>query len=158
MYDAFVSYSSEDRNFVIRLVTMLENYSPFIKLCVYERDFEIGSMISESVLESVAKSRKTLLVISDSYAKSQWCRWESQIAEHHRIFFQNENGEYVDDSLILIKLGPVSESHLTPTLKYLLKTRIYLQWSGEEKKQKVFWEKLRAALAPPSEINENTYL
>ncbi|RZC38612.1 TIR and/or LRR 8 domain containing protein [Asbolus verrucosus] len=158
IYDAFVSYSSEDRNFVIRLVTMLENYPPFIKLCVYERDFEVGTTISENVLESLAKSRKTLLIISNSYAKSQWCKWESQLAEHHRLFFRNENGEYIDDSLILIKLGPVNEAHLTPTLKYLLKTRIYLHWDVEEKKQKVFWEKLRTTLAPPQEINENTYL
>lgn len=62
-YDAFVSYSSEDRNFVVRLVAMLENYEPFLKLCVYERDFEIGSAISEAVLESVALSRHSLLVV-----------------------------------------------------------------------------------------------
>ncbi|KAJ8941294.1 hypothetical protein NQ318_000594 [Aromia moschata] len=134
-YDAFVSYSNEDRNFVVRL---------------------IGTIISESVLESVAQSRRTLLIISDNYAKSQWCRWESQIAEHHRLFFENEAGEYVDDSLVLIKLGPVSDSHLTPTLKYLLKTRIYLQWEAEEKKQKAFWDKLRNALAPPK--HEQTVL
>lgn len=148
-YDAFVSYCNEDRNFVIRLVAMLENYQPYLKLCVYERDFQVGTMISESVLESVARSRKTLLVISDSYARSQWCRWETQIAEHHRLFFENEYGEYVDDSLVLIKLGPVCANHMTPTLKYLLKTRIYLQWDADPKKQRVFWEKLRAALAPP---------
>lgn len=116
-------------------------------------------MISESVLESVAKSRRTLLIISDNYAKSQWCRWESQIAEHHRLFFEDQNGEYVDDTLVLIKLGPVNGNHLTPTLRYLLKTRIYLQWEVEEKKQKVFWDKLRNALAPPKHeqvILENT--
>lgn len=151
-YDAFVSYCNEDRNFVIRLVAMLENYQPYLKLCVYERDFQVGSIISESVLESVAKSRKTLLVISDSYARSQWCRWETQIAEHHRLFFENEYGEYVDDSLVLIKLGPVCENHLTPTLKYLLKTRIYLQWDADPKKQRVFWEKLRGTLAPPKKL------
>lgn len=149
VYDAFVSYSNEDRNFVVRLVSMLENYEPFLKLCVYDRDFQIGAMITESVLESVAKSRRTLLIISDNYAKSQWCRWESQIAEHHRLFFEDQNGEYVDDTLVLIKLGPVSANHLTPTLRYLLKTRIYLQWEVDEKKQKVFWGKLRNALAPP---------
>ncbi|KAJ8915034.1 hypothetical protein NQ315_016009 [Exocentrus adspersus] len=159
IYDAFVSYSNEDRNFVVRLVSMLENYEPFIKLCVYDRDFQVGAMISESVLESVAKSRKTLLIISDNYAKSQWCRWESQIAEHHRLFFEDHNGEYVDDTLVLIRLGPVSANHLTPTLRYLLKTRIYLQWEVEEKKQKVFWEKLRGALTPHKKeevVLENT--
>lgn len=148
-YDAFVSYCNEDRNFVVKLVAMLENYRPFLKLCVYERDFQAGSIISESILECVAKSRKTLLIISDSYAKSHWCRWEAQLAEHHRLFFENEQGEYVDDSLVLIKLGPVCESHVTPTLKYLLKTRIYLQWDADPKKQQVFWERLRSTLAPP---------
>lgn len=116
--------------------------------------FQVGSIISESVLESVAKSRKTLLVISDSYARSQWCRWETQIAEHHRLFFENEHGEYVDDSLILIKLGPVCDSHLTPTLKYLLKTRIYLQWDADPKKQRAFWDKLRTTLSAPENEQE----
>lgn len=147
-YDAFVSYSAEDRNFVVRLVAMLENHEPFLKLCVYERDFHAGKFISDCVLKCIAKSRKTVLVISDNYAKSQWCRWESSIAEHHRLFFEKEDGEYVDDALVLVKLGPVNKRHMTPMLRYLLKTRIYLEWNADEKKQKVFWKKLRSTLAP----------
>lgn len=154
-FDAFVSYSTEDRDFVIKLVRMLENIEPFLKLCVYERDFQIGTIISESVLESVAKSRKTVLVITDSYAKSQWCRWESQICEHHRLFFENEQGEYVDDSLVLVKLSAVADSHLTPTLKYLLKTRIYLEWTSDERRQPLFWNKLRNTLRPSTTLAEN---
>lgn len=160
-YDAFISYSTEDRNFVLRLASMLENYEPYLKLCIYERDFQIGALLSESILEGVAKSRKTMLIISDNYAKSQWCRWESHLAEHHRLFFENEVGEYVDDTLILVKLGPVSNHHLTPMLKYLLKTRIYLQWEADEKKQTIFWEKLRSALLPPTKketIVESTHM
>lgn len=155
-YDAFVSYSNDDRNYVIRLVAMLENFEPFLKLCVYERDFQIGTVISETVLESVAKSRKTVLIISDSYARSQWCRWEVQIAEHHRLFFEDDNGEYVDDSLVMIRLGDISDAHMTPTLKYLMKTRIYLQWDSEPKKQKAFWDKLRRTLAPPKIIFDSS--
>lgn len=146
-YDAFVSYSNEDRNFVVRLVAMLENYEPYLKLCVYERDFEIGSVISESVLQSVALSRRTLLVVSDAFARSQWCRWELQLAEHHRLFLREENEG--GDPLIMIKLGEVTETHMTPTLKYLLRTRIYLEWDSEPSKQRQFWDKLRTALAPP---------
>lgn len=158
-YDAFVSYSNEDRNFVIRLVAMLENYEPFLKLCVYERDFQIGTIITENVLESVAKSRKTLLVISNSYVKSQWCQWEAQVAENHRLFFENENGDLVNDSIVMIKLGNVSSANMTPMLKYLMKTRIYLQWETDEMKQKSFWRKLRHALAPPNtSISVDTYL
>ncbi|KAL3272572.1 hypothetical protein HHI36_014042 [Cryptolaemus montrouzieri] len=143
----------------MRLMRMLENHEPCLKLCVYERDFQVGSIISESVLEHIAKSRKTLLIVSNSYAKSYWCNWESQIAEHHRLFFENPNGDCVDESIVVIKLGPVSDVHLNPTLKYLLKTRIYLQWDSDDDKQKVFWQKLRQFLTPPkSELVESTNL
>nr|XP_022912422.1 toll-like receptor 13 [Onthophagus taurus] len=140
--------STEDRNFVITLVSMLENYEPFLKLCVYERDFELGTIISESVLECLSRSRKTLLIISNSYIKSQWCTWEAQVAENHRLFFENERGECVNDSLIMIKLGNISSNNISPMLKYLMKTRIYLQWDSAENKQTQFWEKLRNALGP----------
>ncbi|CAG9827480.1 unnamed protein product [Diabrotica balteata] len=146
-YDAFISYSSEDRNFVVRLVSMLEDYAPYLKLCVYERDFNVGHFISECVLACISDSRKIVLVVSDNYAKSQWCRWESHIAEHHRLFFEDGNGDFVDDTIVVIKLGSVNKSNMTPMLKYLLKTRIYLQWEHDDKKQKFFWNKLRTTLA-----------
>ncbi|GLG94399.1 Toll-like receptor Tollo [Gryllus bimaculatus] len=154
-YDAFVSYSSEDRNFVVRLVAMLENYEPHLKLCVYERDFQIGTVISEAVLESVACSRRTLLVISDAFARSQWCMWELRLAEHYSLFFDDDDSGAGcgairnQDPLVMVKLGDVAASHMTPTLKHLLRTRVYLDWDPEPRKQRQFWEKLRAALAPP---------
>ncbi|XP_050298991.1 toll-like receptor 4 [Anthonomus grandis grandis] len=157
VYDAFVSYSTEDREFVANLVTIMEEGESPLRLCVYERDFEIGSIISESIVESIAKSRKTIIIISENYVKSQWCRWESLICEYHRLYLQNEDGKYVDDSLILIKLTPVSEKYLTPMLKYLLKTRIYLQWVSDENKQSAFWNRLRKTLrtvVPEPEITK----
>lgn len=148
-YDVFVSYSHEDRNFIVRLVAMLENQAPFLKLCVYERDFEIGTIISDTVMEKVAMSRRTLLVVSNSFAKSQWCMWELQLAESHRLFFRNSLKDgFKNDPLVMIKLGPIAETNMTPTLKFLLKSRIYLEWNHEPKKQVGFWEKLRATLTP----------
>ncbi|XP_060523324.1 toll-like receptor 2 [Cylas formicarius] len=151
VYDAFVSYSSEDRDFVVNLVKTLENQEPFYKLCVYERDFLVGNFISECVLVCMAQSRKTLIVVSDNYAQSQWCRWESHVAEYYRLFTEREDGDYVDDSLVLIKLSAVSKCHMSPLLKYLLKTRIYLEWSTEENRQKLFFEKMRNSLGVPLE-------
>lgn len=158
-FDAFVSYCNKDQNFVIRLVKMLETQEPFLRLCVYERDFQVGSVISESVLEHITKSRKTLLVVSNAYAKSYWCNWETQIAEHHRLFFENPQGDCVDESIVLIKLGKLNEAHLNPTLKYLLKTRIYLEWDNDTDRQKTFWQKLKQFLTPPAIDNaESTKL
>lgn len=141
-YDAFVSYSNEDRIFVIRLVAMMENYEPFYRLCVYERDFNAGDVISDSVVDCLEVSRKTILILTDSFARSQWCQWELQMAQHKRFFFKSDG----QDSLILVKLGDIMEAHMTPTLRYLMKTRIYLQWYPDPKRQRIFWQKLREAL------------
>jgi hypothetical protein len=144
-YDAFVSYSNEDRSFVVRLTAMLEKQPPYLNLCVFERDFNIGDVISETVISSVEASRRTILVLSDAYARSKWCLWEMYIAEHKKIFFKGNASD--PDPLVIIKLGDISDSLMTPTLRYLMKTRIYLEWSPDPRKQKIFWPKLRGALS-----------
>lgn len=139
-YDAFVSYCFEDREFVFDMITELETHPPYLKLCVSERDFEIGSFISEAILTSINESRYVVLLISNNFAKSQWCRWETQLAEYHR-FFLDDGTTY--DPLVLIRIGEIENKYLTPTLKYLLKTKIYLMWNANSDE---FWKKLRNVL------------
>lgn len=137
-YDAFISYCNEDRDFVHEMIAQLESKPPFLKLCVYERDFEIGSFISESVLSSINESKYVILIISNSFAKSQWCRWETQLAEYHRIFLEDGTSY---DPLVLIRIGEIQKQYMTTTLKFLLKTKIYHSWDQRNKDE--FWEKLR---------------
>ncbi|XP_071439015.1 toll-like receptor 4 [Hetaerina americana] len=145
-YDAFVSYSNEDGAFVLKLVEELEENYPYLRLCVYERDFEIGTVISESIVQSVELSRCTVLILSDAFARSQWCMWELRMAQH-RIFHDDGFGKS-GAAFVLIRLGSVSDELLTPMLRYLIRTRIYLQWDPDPQKQHLFWHKLRAALSP----------
>ncbi|XP_053610952.1 toll-like receptor 4 [Plodia interpunctella] len=137
-YDAFVSYCNEDRDFISEMVSQLETNPPYLKLCIYERDFEIGSFISESVLSSINESKYVILVISNNFAKSQWCRWETQLAEYHRLFLEDGT---TYDPLVLIKMGEIENKYLNTTLKYLMKTKIYHAW--DESNQTEFWRKLR---------------
>ncbi|XP_075980454.1 toll-like receptor 4 [Anticarsia gemmatalis] len=137
-YDAFVSYSNDDRDFVLEMIAQLESQPPYLKLCVYERDFEIGAFISEAVMTSINDSKYIILIISNSFAKSHWCRWEVQLAEYHRIFLEDGTAY---DPLVLVKLGEIQGKYLTTTLKYLLKTKIYHLW--DESKPEEFWKKLR---------------
>lgn len=140
-YDAFISYCNDDREFVLEMISQLENNPPFLHLCVYERDFEIGSFISESILNSINESKYIVLVVSNGFAKSQWCRWETQLAEYHRLFLEDGT---VYDPLVLIRIGGIESKYLTTTLKYLLKTKIYLSW--DEHHCDEFWKKLRNVL------------
>ncbi|XP_013148041.1 PREDICTED: toll-like receptor 2 [Papilio polytes] len=141
-FDAFVSYCNDDREFVAEMISQLETTPPYLKLCIYERDFEIGSFISESILNSISQSKYIVLIISNSFAKSQWCRWETQLAEYHRLFLE-DGTPY--DPLVLIRVGEVDNKYMTTTLKYLLKTKIYHSWDDSQPER--FWRKLRDTLA-----------
>lgn len=141
-FDAFVSYCNEDREFVAEMISQLETAPPYLKLCIYERDFEIGSFISESILNSINESKYIILIISNNFAKSQWCRWETQLAEYHRLFLEDGT---TYDPLVLIRIGDVENKYMTTTLKYLLKTKIYHSWDDSQSDE--FWKKLRNALA-----------
>ena len=143
-YDAFVSYNVNDSEWVFKqLVPNIEsNTSDMnrVKLCVYDRDFIAGRPISECILESIKTSRKVILVISNNFIRSPWCRFETDLA-HNTLVDQNRDG------LIMIKLEEIDTSLVAPQLHFLLKTRIYLQWSiNSPKEEEVFWKKLRRAL------------
>lgn len=108
-----------------------------------------GISISQAILNSVTSSKRTILVVSNAFAKSQWCRWETQLAEFNNLYFRHDNIDSPDDTLLVIKLEKLDKKCITPTLKYLLKTRIYLEWSDDREKQKEFWNKIRTTLSTP---------
>ncbi|XP_072945074.1 uncharacterized protein [Epargyreus clarus] len=140
-YDAFVSYCGEDRDFVAEMISQLESNPPYLKLCIYERDFEIGAFISECVCNGINESRYVILIVSNSFAKSQWCRWEMNFAEYHRLFLEDGT---THDPLVIIKIGEVEKKYLTTPLRYLLKTKIYHLW--DERHPDKFWKRLRTVL------------
>lgn len=155
VYDAFVSYSNEDHGFVARLVGMLEDNPPHYKLCVYERDFTAGNILNDCIIQSIATSRKVVLIVSEHFLRSHWCLWELHLAQHS-LFEERRNG------LVLVVIGKLKGGHLPPTLRFLMKTRIYLEWDPDPRKQQLFWERLRGALAPcsltSSRENSSTHL
>lgn len=140
-YDAFVSYCNDDRELVLKIISQLETKPPHFRLCIFERDFEIGSFISDSIMSGINDSKFVVLIISNNFAKSHWCRWETQLAEYHRFFL--EDGSCCDP-LVLIRVGDLEQKYLTPTLKYLLNTKIYLEWNPESDE---FWTKFRRLLS-----------
>ena len=82
-----------------------------------------------------------MLIISHHFIHSQWCLWELHLAQHSLL-------EEKREGLVLIVVGKVKPSDLPPTLRFLMKTRIYLEWNSEPTKQDLFWVRLRNALAP----------
>lgn len=81
-FDLFVSYSDKDREFVLdQLIPNLEKRSQ-ITICLHERDFQVGLGILENIIQCMDQSRCLLLVVSESFLKSNWCAFEMHLAQH----------------------------------------------------------------------------
>lgn len=81
-YDVFVSYSEKDRSWVLdELIPNIEKRAE-INICLHERDFQVGLSILENIIQCMDKSRCLLLVVSESFIKSNWCAFEMHLAQH----------------------------------------------------------------------------
>lgn len=135
LFDAFVSYSSKDEAFVAEeLAPILEHGDPQYKLCLHYRDFPVGAFIADTIVQAVESSRRTIMVLSENFIKSEWCRFEFKSA-HHQVLRDRRK------RLIVVLLGEVPQKELDPDIRLYLKTNTYLQWGD-----KLFWEKLKFAL------------
>lgn len=142
LFDAFVSYSSKDEAFVIEhLAPVLENGVPPYKLCLHYRDFPVGAYIADTIVQAIDSSRRTIMILSKNFIKSEWCRFEFKSA-HHQVLRDRRR------RLIVILLGDLPQKDLDPDIRLYLKTNTYLQWGD-----KLFWQRLRFAL-PDAEITQ----
>lgn len=134
-YDAFVSYSSLDEDFVVQeLAPRLENGHKRFRLCLHYRDFPVGASIAETIVRSVESSKRTILLVSNNFLDSEWCKFEFQTA-HQQVLSEKRN------RVILILMPDLDDQKLDNTLKLYTRTRTYLRIDDPW-----FWEKLFFAM------------
>ncbi|GAB6029081.1 TOLL-like receptor [Chamberlinius hualienensis] len=134
MFDAFVSYSSDDDEFLKQeLLPKLESVERHYNLCIHQRNFIAGATIEESIMSAVANSRRTIVLLSSNFIKSKWCNYEFKMA-HVKMLQDRCN------RLIVIVIGDIPQE-LEPEMKLYMKTNTYLKWGD-----KLFWQKLYFAL------------
>ncbi|VDI29152.1 toll-like receptor 13 [Mytilus galloprovincialis] len=149
-YHAFVVYCEENRMWVHNdFVKKLENDEGF-KFCIHHRDFEVGKPISVNIDQYLKKSWKVVVIISNAFAKSEWCQWEIDIIQERR----RRQGR---NALLLVMLENITSKNMTSPLRTLLDSTTHLRFKkgiGEN----LFWtavvEDLRKdiGLPPVSEL------
>ena len=76
-YDAFVSYGHHDSAWVRQeLLPRLEEGNPPFRLCLHERDFLVGEMVSDNITFAINTSRRMILLLSNAFLQSHWCHTE----------------------------------------------------------------------------------
>ncbi|KAM3955094.1 protein toll-like [Aphomia sociella] len=135
-YDAFVSYSHLDEEFVYRqLVPELEGAPRAFKLCIHTRDWLIGEWVPAQIIRSVEKSRRTIIIMSRNFLLSVWGLMEFRTA--HLTAMRDGRARVI--VVLLEEVGELPE--LDEELKAYLSTNTYLKWGDPR-----FFDKLRYAL------------
>lgn len=140
IYDAFVSYSSNEEEYVEKLFEDLEkqpddNSRPAFKFCMHHRDFVPGRTIFDNVTFSVESSRHTIILLSNHFIKSEYCLYEFQEAFRQSIMEKRRH-------LLIIMMEDMPEAKLPRDLRRCIKTFTYIR-----KDDFLFTERLVYALS-----------
>ena len=60
----------------------LENQDTGLKFCVAQRDFLVGKTIIDNIMDTISKSRKTILLVDETFMESEWCQEELLLSHH----------------------------------------------------------------------------
>ena len=76
-FDAFISCTREGAKWLKKyFLPKLENDDTGFKFCIAQRDFIVGKTIIDNILDSINKSRKTILLVDKTFIRSKWCQEE----------------------------------------------------------------------------------
>ena len=135
--DAFICYNSKDSSWVCQdLLHQLEARQ--ISTVIHHRDFLPGSVLEETIRDSIDMSRYTVLVLSPDFLSSNWCLLEMHLARS-RIISEGR------DVIVPIILRDFPFSLLTKTLEGIL-SKSYLEWTEDPDERAMFWDKLTTKL------------
>ena len=128
-----MSYSGLDQEWVQDC--LVQNLEPGYKLCLHERDFDVGRSITENIVNFMSKSKSCLIILSENYLRSNWCNFEAQIAQ--TLMKQDAV------TMILLENELATRSNLSISVKSLVKTRTFIIWDEKDAK---FWRRVDEAL------------
>lgn len=150
LYDVFVSYCEQNREWVLdEFIPNIEKRES-INVCLHERDFMVGCGILENIVSCMDRSRCLLLLVSENFLLSQWCQFEMNLAQHRLL-------ETRRDKLIIVLLEDIPVSKQPKTLKYLMRTKTYIKWPGlgSNSEKQLFWKRLKKAITTTKWENDS---
>ena len=137
-YDAFITYSSRDSEFVENefRIKLEEEAEPPFRLCLHHRDFPLGASIIENIEMAITQSVTCIVLVSSESIKSKWCSFEFTFAKNRIV----TNG-LPPTSLILVFLEDIPINELSPGMQALYYTCTILK-----RDHKSFWKQIANAI------------
>ncbi|CAG2244405.1 TLR13 [Mytilus edulis] len=140
-YDAFISYSDDDRSFVFKdCIEKLEKEEN-LRLCIHQRNFMPGQDITVNITNCIHTSRTTVCLITRKFLESYYCMFEFNMARMESIY--SRNGRNI---LFLVFYEQILHKELPLVMLELVQTESYMEYPNDEQGNVVFWEKIKERL------------
>ncbi|XP_013397942.1 toll-like receptor 3 [Lingula anatina] len=137
----YASYDDNDYYYVThKLLRHLEDEDQ-LDVIIDQRNFIGGASLSEAIVEAVENSRKTVLVLSESYVLNPWCEFEFQMSLARGY-----------QSVIPVMFQPVPFDAMTKSLRKYIRARGYIKWTEDPDGQRLFWKRLSNAIFDENNI------
>ncbi|XP_063633974.1 protein toll-like [Cydia splendana] len=137
--DAFLSYSYVDLDQLKELKNGLEKLG--YSTIEHQTDWQPGDAVLEQITKSVLKARRTLLLVTDNFAESEWTPVEFRIAHRHALKTRTKR-------VLIVNCGLQKPKKLPLDLQIYLESHTYLEWDDPK-----FWHKLRRFMPPPRQAS-----
>ncbi|XP_060075268.1 toll-like receptor 4 [Ylistrum balloti] len=143
LYDAFISYCSDDYMFVVKemLIHLEDNHG--LRLCLHQRDFIPGEDIAQNITNAIHQSRKTVIILSRNYLNSYWCIFEFNMARMESIYSRGG-----DSVLLLVFYEDIPPRDLPLSLLDIIESKTYIEYPrGDLHGNVVFWDELASSIS-----------
>jgi len=133
-YHAFISYANQDEKWVTDclLPKLVDEWAT--NVCT-SQDFTPGRPIFTNIADAMSNSTYIILVVTKSFARSQWCDFEMHMALSKD-----------PTKVVVCYMQEVQYRNMSKSLRFLLKTVNYIEWGRDARIQRMFWERLRLSL------------
>ena len=139
-YDAFISYSNDNLAFILHeMIPNLEARG--LRLCIHDREFLPGNAIADNIINAIQSSRRTVVILSKTFLRRKWCRYEFQMARMESIY-SREGGS----CLIVVKLEEVQGNDMPLEMIDWIQKNSYIEFTQNEEGYQLFWQNLTDAI------------
>ncbi|KAL3851919.1 hypothetical protein ACJMK2_015614 [Sinanodonta woodiana] len=142
VYDAFISFADEDREFVRDVMLKKLEHERGMRLCVSFRDFIPGREIASNIIEAIHNSRKTVMLLTENFLLSKWCVYEFQMAFQESI--HSGRDAFI---VILYEDIPTEQIYRVMDMKVVFQSNSYIEYprvsrsDGNEQALDMFWDR-----------------
>ncbi|CAC5368636.1 TLR2 [Mytilus coruscus] len=119
-FDAFISYSHADIDWVLKFYKKLQSLGH--RISFDEKDFLVGAFISDNIYQALNESRKVIFIVTEHFLESTWDEFELEVARS----YASKKGRH--DMIIVVLKDDIDINRMPNGLKEIWYKITCIKW------------------------------